>query len=80
MLTLEWKPAIVLRCGCSDADVLEKNQRIWLPIKLVKIRSEKGNFIKLDMNIFTKSTNQGDSLSPTVYSYTFLENMYAHQL
>lgn len=36
MLILEWKPAIVLRCGCSDADVPAKNQKNMVTYKTCK--------------------------------------------
>ena len=42
VLTLEWKPAIVLRWGCHYAMYLQGMKKIWLPTKLIKIKSGQG--------------------------------------
>jgi hypothetical protein len=41
MLTLEWKPAIILRWKCGYAYVSMGNKEIWLPTKFIKIRSDQ---------------------------------------
>ena len=41
--TLEWKPEIDFRCGCGYVDVSTGNEKIWLPTKLIKIRSDLEN-------------------------------------
>jgi hypothetical protein len=43
MLTLEWKPAIVLRWGRGYTSVATENEKIWLPTKLKKYRSHQQN-------------------------------------
>jgi hypothetical protein len=40
-LTLEWKPAIVLRWGHDFAYVSTGNEKIWLSTKLIRIRSDQ---------------------------------------
>lgn len=42
MLTLEWKPAIALRWGCGYAYISTGNEKICIPTKLTKIRSDQG--------------------------------------
>lgn len=42
VLTLEWKAAIVLRWGCHYAMYLQGMKKIWLPTKLIKIKSGQG--------------------------------------
>lgn len=57
MLILDWRLAIVLRCECGGYTYVSTgNEKIWLPTKLIKIRSNKGKPpISGDTtNIFTK--------------------------
>ena len=41
-LALEWKSSIILIWGCGYAHVSPGNEDIWLPTKLIKIRSDQG--------------------------------------
>lgn len=43
VLTLGWKPAIVLRWGHGYAYVSTGNEKIWLSTQLIKIRSDKNS-------------------------------------
>jgi hypothetical protein len=39
---LEWKPAMLLRQGHGYTYVSTGDEKIWLPTKLIKIRSDQG--------------------------------------
>ena len=47
VLTLEWKLAIVLRWRCGYAYVSTRNEKLWLPTKFIKIRSDRENLLSL---------------------------------
>lgn len=40
VLTLEWKPEILLRWGCGYGYVSTGNEKIWLPTKPINIISD----------------------------------------
>jgi hypothetical protein len=42
VLILEWKPAIVLRCKPGYIYICTGNEKLWLPLKVINIRSNLG--------------------------------------
>lgn len=48
VLTMEWKPAILLRQGHVYAYISTGNEEIWLPTKLKKNRSDQGNLLSAE--------------------------------
>ena len=45
VLTLEWKPAIVLRWGCCHGNVSTGNEKIWLLTDLQRLDLTRGNLL-----------------------------------
>lgn len=77
LTSLWWNPAVVLRWRHGYVYVSRGTEKIWLPTKLIKIRSYQGKpLISWDMNVFTNSP--GDSLSVfiTNFSKTYVQTNF----
>lgn len=80
MLILEWKPAIVLRCKPGYIYICTGNEKLWLPLKVINIRSNLG---KTSYQLRHESLHKANSPGFHVhrlYQLLLLQYMHANKI